>query len=95
MTEFRGLSKSQVSQAVEFLAAEGFLRRAPDRTDRRIVHLTLTEAGASLARECQAIQTACARRLLDGLSPAEETQFFALLETVLNNGALLAEEAAV
>lgn len=95
VTEFRGLSKSQVSQAVEFLAAEELLRRMPDETDRRIVHLSLTGRGILLARECQDIQTACAKRLLDGLSPAEETQFYALLETVLNNGALLAEEASV
>lgn len=35
VTEFRGLSKSQVSQAVELLAAERILRRTPDAADRR------------------------------------------------------------
>lgn len=95
VTELRGLSKSQVSQAVEFLAAEGLLRRTPDGADRRIVHLALTDTGVPLARECQNIQAACAGRLLDGLSPAETAQFYALLETVLHNGALLAEEASI
>ncbi|MDO4314629.1 MAG: MarR family transcriptional regulator [Oscillospiraceae bacterium] len=94
VTEFRGLSKSQVSQAVELLAAEGLLRRTPDGADRRIVRLSITEDGAPLARECRDIQAACVRRLLDGLSPAEETRLWALLETVLNNAALLAEEAS-
>lgn len=95
VTELRGLSKSQVSQAVELLAAEGLLRRTPDETDRRVVHLNITEAGQPLARECQDIQATCVRRLLEGLSPAEEARLWALLETVLNNAALLAEEASV
>ncbi len=95
VTEFRGLSKSQVSQAVELLAAEGFLHRSPDTADRRIVHLSITETGAPLARECQDIQAACGRRLLAGLSPAEEAQFHTFLQTVLDNGAQLAEEASL
>lgn len=95
VTEFRGLSKSQVSQAVELLTAEGLLRRMPDGLDRRVVHLAVTEAGAPLARECREIQAACVRRLLDGLSPAEEAQLGSLMETVLNNAAALAEEASV
>lgn len=95
VTEFRGLSKSQVSQAVELLTAEGFLRRTPDPQDRRIVHLSITEAGGPLARECQNIQAACGRRLLEGLSPADTAQFLTCLQTVLDNGAQLAEEASL
>ena len=93
ITEYRGISKSQVSQAVELLAAEGILRRAVDEEDRRVVHLSVTEDGAPLARECQEIQTACGKRLLEGLSPTQQAQFSALLETVLANGEHLAEEA--
>lgn len=93
VTEFRGLSKSQVSQAVELLAAEGILRRTPDTADRRVIHLSITESGTALARECQDIQAACGKRLLAGLSPAEEAQFHTFLQTILDNGAQLAEEA--
>ena len=95
ITELRGLSKSQVSQAVELLAAEGFLQRTPDESDRRVVHLSITPAGVPLARECQAIQTACGRRLLSGLSEEEKQQFALLLETVLCNGSQLAEEESI
>ena len=95
ITELRGLSKSQVSQAVELLAAEGVLLRTPDETDRRMVHLSITSAGLPLARECQAIQTACGRRLLSGLSEEEKQQFALLLETVLDNGSQLAEEDSI
>lgn len=92
VAEYRGLGKSQVSQAVDLLTARGLLRRLPDTADRRVVHLSVTEAGAPLAREAQAIQASCGRRLLARLSPEEETQFLRLLETVLENGGQLMEE---
>ena len=95
ISELRGLSKSQVSQAVELLAAEGFLLRTPDEADRRVVHLSITPAGLPLARDCQAIQTACGQRLLAGLSEKEKQQFALLLETVLDNGSQLAEEDSI
>ena len=92
VTEYRGLAKSQVSQAVELLAARGLLRRIPDGGDRRMVRLAITGRGMPLVREAQAVQSACGRRLLAGLSPEEETQFRRLLDTVLENGTHLAEE---
>ena len=95
ITELRGLSKSQVSQAVELLAAEGIFLRTPDETDRRVIHLSITPAGLPLARECQAIQTTCGRRLLSGLSEEEKQQFALLLETVLDNGSHLTEEESI
>ena len=92
---FRGISKSQVSQAVELLWAEGLLQRVPDETDRRIVHLSITPEGLPLARECQRIQESCGARLLDGLTPQQTAQFQFLLDTVLDNGVRLAEEASL
>lgn len=64
VTELRGMAKSQVSQAVEVLAGRGLLTRRADGEDRRVVHLEITEQGAPLAREAQAVQAACGRRLL-------------------------------
>lgn len=93
VTLYRGMSKSQVSQAVELLCAEGLLQRAPDGADRRMVHLSITQEGRPLARECQALQERCGARLLDGLAPEQVSQLRELLETVLDNGARLAEEA--
>ena len=79
--------------AVELLCAEGLLQRTPDGTDRRMVHLSITPEGRPLARECQGLQEHCGARLLDGLSPEQVCQLRELLETVLDNGARLAEEA--
>ncbi len=83
VTELRGMAKSQVSQAVEVLAGRGLLTRRADGEDRRIVHLEITEQGAPLAREAQAVQAACGRRLLAGLTGEEQTVFLDLLERVL------------
>lgn len=83
VTELRGMAKSQVSQAVEVLAGRGLLARRADGEDRRVVHLEITEQGAPLAREAQALQAACGRRLLEGLTEEEQAVFLNLLERVL------------
>ena len=93
ITALRGLSKSQVSQAVDLLAAEGLLHRAHDCQDRRIVHLAVTGPGQPLVRECQAIQERCSQRLLSALTPEEQAQFRSLLNILLERG--IPEEADV
>lgn len=75
VTEFRGLSKSQVSQAVELLVAEGLVSRTPDSSDRRVVHLSLTEEAGPLAREAQALQNSCAAGCCPGLGRRSRTSF--------------------
>ena len=92
VAELRGLAKSQVSQAVDLLTAEGILCRQPDEADRRLIHLRITPVGSALAQECREIQTACGKRLLQGLSPQQTAQLETLLDTVLENGAHLLEE---
>ena len=91
VSDLRGLSKSQVSQAVETLAARGLLRRMPDRGDRRVVHLTITENGLPLARRAQAIQAACGAWLLEDLTEEERAQFLRILEGLLRKAEELTE----
>ncbi len=95
VAELRGLLKSQVSHAVESLAARRLLTRIPDSEDRRVIHLALTPEGMSLAKEAQAIQSACGVRLLEGLSPEETAQLHRLLEVVLSNGEHLIKEESL
>jgi len=92
IAEFRGLSKSQVSQAVELLAAEGLLARTPDQSDRRVVHLSITPEAMPLVKAAQALPAECSEQLLVGLTQEQRQQLHILLETVLDNGARLAEE---
>ena len=93
-TELRGLSKSQVSAAVDLLAERGLLDRLPDRADRRVVHLALTEVGAALARQGRQIQSACLEKLFSGLTPAETDRFRQLLEKVLTGAETQLREGA-
>lgn len=83
VAELRCLAKSQVSQAVEVLTGRGLLARRADGEDRRVIHLEITGQGAPLAREAQAIQCACGKRLLAGLTEEEQAVFLDLLERVL------------
>ncbi len=95
VTQLRGLSKSQVSEAVEQLAGKGLLLRTPDPADRRVVHLTVTPTGEPLAEEARAIQAGCGRALLEGVSPEDEVCLRRIMEQVLANAARLAGKERV
>ena len=92
VAELRGLAKSQVSAAVDLLAGRGLLRRLPDRTDRRVVHLALTDRGTALSRAGKEIQSRCLETLLSGLSRPEADCFQTLLEKVLTHAAAQLKE---
>ena len=92
VVELRGLPKSQVSQAVEILVGRGFLQRRPDREDRRVIHLAITEAGAALAREGQKLQSTCLDALFAGLTQSEAERFQELLEKVLTSAEVRLKE---
>ncbi len=92
--ELRGLSKSQVSQAVEVLTRGGFLERRPDSRDRRVVHLAVTDAGGPLAKEAQVIQSDCGGALLEALTEEEAVCFWRLLEKLMERAESLTKEAA-
>ena len=94
ITVLRGISKSQVSQAVDLLSADGFLTRTPDAEDRRIVHLSISPEGWPLAKECQKIQEFGGEQLVRGMSEDEVTTLRALFERIIDNGTLLAEEVS-
>lgn len=92
ITEYRGISKSQVSQAVEFLAELSYLTRRADPDDRRLLHLSLTEEGRALAAQCQALQTRCGQDLLDGMTEDQVRQLQELWDMVMANGERLSRE---
>lgn len=92
ITVLRGISKSQVSQAVDLLCAEGLVERTPDTADRRMVHLSITEEGLPVTRQAQAIQDSCTARLLSGFTAEESLQLMSLVERVIENAEALAEE---
>ena len=95
ITEYRGISKSQVSQAVDFLVDMGYLKRTADAEDRRVIHLSLTPSGRDVAAQAQALQTRCGQDLLQGMTEEQVRQLSQLWNIILSNGERLAEEAGV
>ena len=83
VTEYRGIAKSQVSASVEQLSRQEILRRCPDASDRRVVHLALTEKGKQLARRAQKRQDESWEAAMSVLTPQEQAQLGAILEKLL------------
>ncbi|MGZ4960334.1 MAG: MarR family winged helix-turn-helix transcriptional regulator [Methylomonas sp.] len=51
VAEYLGLTKGTVSQSIQILERKHYLDKVTDSADGRVVHLTLTEAGARLIEE--------------------------------------------
>ena len=92
ITEYRGISKSQVSQAVDFLVELEYLTRTPDADDRRLLHLSMTGEGRKVAAQAQAIQAQCGQDLLSGMTEDQVRQLQELWDMVMANGERLAAE---
>lgn len=52
LTEYLGLTKGTVSQTVITLEDKGFLKKTPDTSDKRVVHLQLTKKGKRVVEKC-------------------------------------------
>jgi DNA-binding MarR family transcriptional regulator len=71
--------KSNITQLVDRLEADGFVRRQPDPHDRRTRLATLTAAGRRACRDGAQIRKVAEKQLLGRLTPAESQQLAALL----------------
>jgi DNA-binding MarR family transcriptional regulator len=67
-------SPSGMSESIESLSAEGFVRRVDDPTDRRAVVVALTEQGGAELERVRDLMTAALVRQLDGLSADQRTR---------------------
>jgi len=65
------LDKAKISRAVARLEAMGAVSKTPNRTDRRLVALSLTEKGRRLYEEIVPLALAFEDELLSSLSPTE------------------------
>ena len=71
--------KSNITQLVDRLEAEGLVARKPDPADRRTRLATLTTAGRKAVREGLRVMEAAERGVLDRLTHDEAHQLHALL----------------
>ncbi len=72
--------KSNVTQLVDRLEADGFVARKPDPNDRRTRLAVLTTAGRKACKEGTRLQQEAERELLTTLTQDEAHQLAALLE---------------
>lgn len=75
IAELRMIQKGNVSTAVELLVQKNLISRIPDRTDRRKVHLALTEKAAPLVQSVDRMQNEFEQALLAGMSLEEQKIF--------------------
>lgn len=74
--------KSNITQLVDRLEADGFVERQADPNDRRARLASLTPQGRKACRDGTRVQDAAERALLGKLSAAESRQLAALLTKI-------------
>jgi DNA-binding MarR family transcriptional regulator len=74
--------KSNVTQLVDRLEAEGLVRRTPDPADRRSVLALITEPGRARLAEARAARERAEAELLADLDGPEMSRLTALLQRV-------------
>jgi len=82
-----GQEKSAVTRAAGVLEARGWLSKAPDTADQRVLRLAVTESGRHIAQQLNARLDTDARALIGGLAPADR----AAAERILNRLCALLE----
>ena len=81
----RGLSKSHVSFSVNNLEMRGFLARRVDQTDRRTIHLVLTQLVQPIVEAGQKAQRQFFTTIFAGVSREEMAIWRQITEKVSNN----------
>lgn len=76
------MDKSKVSRAATRLVTMGYVQKAMNSADRRLVQLTLSASGRDLIRKLAPLAAAYEQRFLDGLG-AQKDAFRAALVTLL------------
>jgi len=74
-----GVTEKTATGLVDRLERDGLVQRARDEADRRVVHVRLTAAGATLARRLDGEILLALERLLGRLGPADRRDLFRLV----------------
>jgi len=77
------MDKPRITRAAQRLAAAGLIDRAGSQTDRRLVSLSLTEAGRALMAELIPLALEAEREAVSVLSPDEAQTFERLIGKLL------------
>jgi DNA-binding MarR family transcriptional regulator len=87
------MHKTKVSRAVAQLEKRKFLTRRVNRADLREAFLSLTASGRAIYEDLAPSAIEFAKRLVDGLDPAERAVFDRALKNLTESSAALVSEA--
>lgn len=82
VAEHLGVAVNSVTTIADGLERKGLLRRVRSQSDRRVVHVELTEAGLAASRSVLGIKTKFHRELLAALTEEEQAILLVLLRKV-------------
>ncbi len=85
IVKYRNLAKSHVSLSVRSLEERGLLLKEYRGSDRRRVHLRLTEKASNMVRDGREAQTRFVELLFDGVSPEERKIMNEILKRIDRN----------
>jgi len=77
--------RHNVTRILNLLERRGYIERRPDKTDKRIYRIFMTESGRDLQEKLTPIVTSHLDQLLNGLSPEELRTMRAILEHIVGN----------
>lgn len=84
LSRLLGVDAGFITRMVDRLERQGLVRRDRNRPDRRVVNLTLTEAGRNLAARITEIAPTVLNRRLCGFTPQEFATLCGLLHKLLD-----------
>ncbi|MGF6727528.1 DNA-binding MarR family transcriptional regulator [Paraburkholderia sp. GAS41] len=84
LSRLLGVDPGFVTRLVDRLEEQNLVRRDRDRPDRRVVNLTLTEAGRHAAARAQEVAPAVLNERLASFTPVEFTTLCRLLHKLLD-----------
>ena len=84
-----GIDPAAVTRALDRLEAKGMLRRERSTSDRRVVHLVLTEAGDAIAAKVPQALSSVLHAHLSGFNHEECRLLIDMLQRMLHNGEAL------
>ena len=73
--QYLNMNKGHISQAVESLYEQGYLRATPDTEDRRYIHYTVTEKAKAFSKETSRIWEGMIQKIFEGISEEELAAF--------------------
>lgn len=81
LAQHMGIEAASLVRLVDQMEGDGLLRRSSSQTDRRVKHLTLSEAGIGAVEKIRRCAAELRRELLDGIAASD----IEIAHGVLNN----------